>query len=321
MWRAIAKLAVSALLLWLLLRHQNLAALRSELAQIDYRMLIVAALVYAALTPALALRWSAVLAALGRPFGFRHSFPIVMIGLFFSQMLPSGVGGDVARAWLARNAGLPLPVAVSSVLVERLAGVLALFVVVTTGLPALLQIPAGAAVTRATLLVLTAGYAGLGCAFLLDRLPAALDRFKLVRGLRQFAVDCRATLLAPRSAVPVLGFSFANQLGVVLVIFVLGQALGLSVGIVACLLIVPLSNLVQVLPISIAGWGVREGFLVAAFGMFGVAAEKAFALSVIFGLLTIVISLPGGVIWIVRRRAGGGADIPANAPLIEAGLQ
>lgn len=321
MWRVAVKVAISVLLLWLLLRHQDLGVLRGELMQLDDRMLAVATLLYAALTPVLALRWSAVLAALRSPLGVRSSFPIVMIGLFFSQMLPSGVGGDVARAWLARNAGLPLPVAVSSVLVDRLAGVLALFVAVTAGLPALLQIPAGSAVTGATVLVLIGGYAALGGALLLDRLPPGLDRFKLVRGLRRFAVDCRAALLRLRFLLPVLGYSLINQFGLVLVIFVLARALGLSVGIMACLLVVPLSNLVQILPISIAGWGVREGFLVAAFGLFGVAAEKAFTLSVIFGLLTILISLPGGVIWIARKRAGADADIPADAPLIEAGWQ
>ncbi|HTV28367.1 MAG TPA: lysylphosphatidylglycerol synthase domain-containing protein, partial [Xanthobacteraceae bacterium] len=70
----------------------------------------------------------------------------------------------------------------------------------------------------------------------------------------------------------------------------------------AYLLIVPLSNLVQTLPISIAGWGIREGFLSAAFGLVGVWPEKALTLSVLYGLLTLIGSLPGGVIWLLQRR-------------------
>jgi glycosyltransferase 2 family protein len=59
----------------------------------------------------------------------------------------------------------------------------------------------------------------------------------------------------------------------------------------------PLSNLVQAVPISIAGWGVREGFFVAAFGLTGVAAPHALAVSILFGLINLLISLPGGAVW------------------------
>ena len=62
------------------------------------------------------------------------------------------------------------------------------------------------------------------------------------------------------------------------------------------------------LPISIAGWGVRETAMVAFFGLIGVPAEGAVVLSILFGLVGIVVSLPGGAIWLATRDKGESMD-------------
>jgi hypothetical protein len=57
------------------------------------------------------------------------------------------------------------------------------------------------------------------------------------------------------------------------------------------------------LPISLAGWGVREVSLVALLGLLGVDREAALALSVEFGIICTLMSLPGGVIWLGLRKS------------------
>ena len=57
--------------------------------------------------------------------------------------------------------------------------------------------------------------------------------------------------------------------------------------------------LVMTLPISIAGWGVREQAMVAAFALVGVPGEGALALSIMFGLMGLITGLPGGVVWLI----------------------
>jgi hypothetical protein len=57
--------------------------------------------------------------------------------------------------------------------------------------------------------------------------------------------------------------------------------------------------LATTLPISIAGWGVREGAMVAAFGLIGVSQEGAVVLSLLAGILAVVACLPGGLIWLM----------------------
>ena len=84
--------------------------------------------------------------------------------------------------------------------------------------------------------------------------------------------------------------------------FALARALGVAVDFLDCLVLVPPVILVSTLPISLAGWGVREGAMVAAFGLIGIAAYQALGVSVAFGLVAIVVGVPGGVVWLL----GGG---------------
>jgi hypothetical protein len=59
------------------------------------------------------------------------------------------------------------------------------------------------------------------------------------------------------------------------------------------------------LPISFAGWGLREGAMVVAFRLAGVPAEAALGASILFGLCLLASSLPGAVIWLGQRRHSG----------------
>jgi glycosyltransferase 2 family protein len=314
MWRLLAKGAISALLIWLLVRNRDLGALLREMLDVERAPLLAAGLLLFALALPVAQRWSVVLGRLDAPLGFRRSFPICLVGNFFNIALPSSIGGDAMRMWLAFRAGVPGRAAVTSVVIDRLAGVGALLILVAAGLLALLlrgDTPA-LALGAATLLVL--GCCGLGAALLLDRLPARLRRFKPVRSAVQFAAEARAVLLAPATALPVILLSLANQLGYVLVVWLLARGLGLPIDATQCLIVVPFAILAGTLPVSIAGWGMREGAFVAGFGFFGIAAAQALALSVLLGLLTIVVALPGGVVWLLL---GGRKAEPHARPAAE----
>ena len=80
----------------------------------------------------------------------------------------------------------------------------------------------------------------------------------------------------------------------------------------------PPITLIQLLPISFAGWGVREVVLVVALAPFGVPLEAALATSVLLGLCLIAIGLPGGLIWltdwdIARPFTEGGEPVDVAA--------
>ena len=69
-----------------------------------------------------------------------------------------------------------------------------------------------------------------------------------------------------------------------------------------CALLVPAVMEIAMLPISIAGWGVREGASIVAFGTLGLPPHNALGASVAFGLIVAAVSLIGGILWAGDRR-------------------
>ncbi|MEZ5582685.1 MAG: lysylphosphatidylglycerol synthase transmembrane domain-containing protein [Candidatus Competibacteraceae bacterium] len=85
--------------------------------------------------PVLAWRWSRIAARLHNPLRFSRATGITFVGLFFNQTLPTSIGGDAVRVWLAHREGIPLRYATNSVLLERLSGLLTLVLMMTLALP------------------------------------------------------------------------------------------------------------------------------------------------------------------------------------------
>ena len=106
------------------------------------------------------------------------------------------------------------------------------------------------------------------------------------------ALFCRGDI-----ALPVFAISIGGHLMMVSAIFILASDLDLSVTFLDCLVLIPGVMLLASVPISIAGWGVREAVMVAAMGLLGVATDEATSLSLVYGLSMVVIGLIGGVLW------------------------
>lgn len=310
-----AKLAVSGLLIWYLLGQVDLPAARDRLLQVAPGMLVLGIAIILVQTVLATLRWGAVLKAIGSALSFVAALRLFFIGAFFSQTLPSSVGGDGVRIYLAYRAGLPLGAAINGVMLERVATLIALVAVVIATQPFLLARVGGEVAGWLVPVVIAFSLAALAAVLvlsLLDRLPEGLRRWRLVRGLAVLAGDTRKVFLAPRQTSIVLGWSALSHLNVTLALFVLALGLGLEVSLMDCLALFPPVLLVTALPISIAGWGVREGAMVAAFGLVGVPAEGALVLSLLFGLVAMAVSLPGGLVWLMsgeRRRGIAFGDV------------
>jgi uncharacterized protein (TIRG00374 family) len=307
-WRFLLKLAVSALLIWLLVRNRDFADIYRQVQAADPMAIAAAWAILLAVALPTALRWSRVLKALGVPAAVNKTLPAVLIGNFFNQGLPSTIGGDAFRAWeISAATGARLPLALSSVVIDRVAGFLALFILVTLMLPELFAI-APSRFAFAVLLLLIAGYAAVGALMMLDLFHKPLARFRLVRGLAQLSADMRCVLLSPARAIPVLAYGLVNNSASTLALYIIACGLGIPVSVAGCFAIAPLAALVAALPISVAGWGVREGAFVAGFGLLGIGGVEALILSVLFGLVSIVAALPGGFVWLTLGKSGRGRD-------------
>ena len=109
---------------------------------------------------------------------------------------------------------------------------------------------------------------------------------------------------APRLAA-VLATSVAVQIVTATVVFVLARASGVDILFWQCAALTLPVLMVSALPLSIAGWGLREGGFALAFAFLGVPASQSITVSIVYGLAILTVALPGGVVFALTRASAG----------------
>lgn len=292
-----AKIAVTVGVLALLLTQADWERLSDRLAHASPGLLALGFAAKAMTVLFAAERWRMI----GRPVGVRLSpglsLRLVIASLFFGQVLPGALGGDVVRGWLTWRSGQPPGAVAAGLVLDRLAGLSGLVLLVLAGLPHLLTVvpwPLAAAVLTMAL----AAAAGIAALAQLDRVPwPARWRHPMAVRLLSLAGSLRGAL-THRAALVALGHSVAVHLCTITATLVFAAALSVPIRPLDALVVMPLAIMAMALPISLAGWGVREGSMVAGFALFGVATEDAQLVSLLIGLSVTLMALPGGLIWL-----------------------
>ena len=224
--------------------------------------------------------------------------------IFFNNLPFGTIAGDGARVWLARRFAISAKQLVLSVLCDRILTVVALILLVVLAMPTISH-PLAHAAWFGAVVVLVVGVSGI---LLLPTIERMLERWRhqrlvylilrMVQGLRPL-----------RQTAGLLALFWALLAGVssAAATYLIARSLGIEVAPVAMIAVTSMVTLATALPISIGGWGVREASFVSLLGFLGVDREAALVLSVEFGLLTLLVSLPGGLIWLTLRSDQGKA--------------
>jgi glycosyltransferase 2 family protein len=300
--KLLLKAAVSGLLIWLLLSKADLAELAQRIAAVGVGSFIAATAVIFFLVVPAAFRWRLVLARLGQTIGMADALRITLVGLFFNQVLPSSVGGDAVRMWQARHVGLEVRHAVNGVLIDRVIGLSAVFLMTAASLPRLFAIVGDERLRWAFVLVAAIGVTGIAALAVFDRLGGWMDKWRATRALADIARDYRRVLSSFRTVIAVFAISVFIQASFAMAAYILARSLNLGVSALDCLVLVPPVVLVMAVPVSIAGWGLREGAMIIAFGFVGVDWDHALALSVLLGATSVLAAAPGGLLWLAASR-------------------
>jgi uncharacterized membrane protein YbhN (UPF0104 family) len=247
---------------------------------------------------AVALRWHLILSAAAPSPGLPTLLKLVFVGLFFNQVLPTGVGGDAVRAWRCSKLGIGLGAAVRSILLDRAWGYAVLVILYVAVLPSLLQVLPETWERAGVAAVLAAALAGLLALVSLDRLPRPLSGLRVIAPFAELSRQSRRLFMYPGRCGAVLGLSFLTIALTIVAFKLIADSIGTRLSLGTWAMVVPPVTLIQLLPVSLAGWGVRETALVVALGSFGVPAEAALATSILLGLCMILAGLPGGLIWL-----------------------
>lgn len=294
-----AKAAVSAALIWLALRQTDFATVSQRVAAMGLWHALGALTLLVLMSLLAAWRWTVISSATRVDLPFRHAVRYLFIGLFFNQTLPSSVGGDAFRIWLVRRSGASLGTAFANVALDRTIGVSALAITAAMGLPVLFRLVPGTAVAPGIGALAAITISGFGLlVWLGSETRKRLPRWRWLGPVRAVASGARAVALSPRIGPLVLVQSVSVHLLMVVAAATLLAGLGRPVAFGLLLALVPAVLLLAVAPVSLAGWGVREGAMVFALGSVGVPAADAFALSVMLGLGLFAVGLPGGLLWL-----------------------
>jgi hypothetical protein len=261
----------------------------------------------------MAKRQVMVVARFGARFGMRESFRVTLESLFFSQTFVSFLGGDALRIWRIRRLGLPLTDATSAVILDRLTGIVVNHALLLVSLPWLLVTITDGSVRFVLILLALAGVGGFGLILLLGllrgrqgflhRLRARIPSRRLMTVFVEASTVGRHffTQYSQLSRLLLINIVISGANGVIFCVILRGMGVNFSLAL-GCALLVPAVLEIAMLPISIAGWGIREGAAVVAFGSVGLPAHQAIGSSVAFGLTIAAVGMLGGLMWLSDRR-------------------
>jgi len=315
----VVKLGVSAILLFILFSRVDVHRLWAVARSASATWLVLALGLYLVMILASAWRWGLLLSAQDVQFPFRRLTSSFLIATFFNNFLPSNIGGDVVRVADTAPAAGSKTLATTVVLIDRAIGLLSLVLVAAIGMTLARRLSDTAGPAGPLLL-----WIGFGGALLLAGpvllVPHGVARaLQPLRALHPEWVDERLSRLTSalsrfRDAPAAIGGCFAGAIFVqaVLVAFYLAIAhsMRIPVGFAELAVVVPMSFIVQMLPVSMNGFGVREATFGFYFGRLGLPLESALVLSFVGAALIMLFSLSGAVAYVGRRR--GTAQLDAS---------
>jgi glycosyltransferase 2 family protein len=306
-----AKLSVSVLLLVWLFSRIDVRSLWATARMASVAWLLAALLIFAINALAAVWRWHLLLAAQHVRVRRRTLVGSFLVASFFNNFLPSNIGGDVIRIGdTARVAGSKT-LATTIILVDRGLGLMALVLVAAVGATAagrMHQAPAPimpmwlwagflvGAVASAPALLAPAGFGRMLQPLTVFHPEWVGDRIEtLIAALTRF-----------RDQPGALGACFAAavfvQATMVVYYFAVAYALHLNLAMSDLSVVVPVSFVVQMLPVSVNGFGVREATFSFYFARIGQPIESALLMSLTAQALIMLFSLTGAAVYIWRSR-------------------
>jgi uncharacterized membrane protein YbhN (UPF0104 family) len=299
----VLRVAASLTVLLLLVRLLGAAPFRDGLRSITWPSVTGAATITVLTTVCSAWRWRVVARALGVDIALPGAVSAYYRSLFLNFVLVGGVLGDVHRGVRHGRREGDVVLGLRAVAWERLCGqvvqaVLAAVVLLTVPSP-----------VRPALPYVLAGLAALaGCAVLVARAAARRRPSRLVRTARTISGDLRQVLLAKEVWPRVALASVLVVAGHTAVFVIAARAAGCTAPLGELIALLMVVQVAVVIPLSIGGWGLREGAAAWAFAAAGLGAATGVAATTLYAVLMLIAVTPGAGLLlgdVIRRRRSG----------------
>lgn len=305
----LVKILVSGgLILWLYSRV-NLGEILSVFSTVKPGLILLILLLFFLNTLLSSIKWRILLHADGIEVPLRTLLMSYLVGTFFNLFLPSNIGGDAYRIYDIGKYSARTANTFASVFADRLSGFVALVVLGLAATCGAYRVLPDKTLILVVLLVFVAILFALW-AITHERLLrwgmriTRVDRIgALVRFFDKFMGSIRVYRTHPGLLGKVLGISFCFQFTAIFCIWLIARALHIDASLLLFFAFVPIISLLEALPISVYGLGIRDGSYVFFFGHAGVGEPEALAMALLYVGLTLVYALTGGVIFMIRTRA------------------
>lgn len=293
------KIGISAVLLFFILRSVNLNEAITSFRLLSFNLLALALLMQVASTVIASFRWFLIMKKIGSTEKFIFFLKSYFKGTFFNQGLPTSIGGDGMRI-----------LDYSKTCNSKLDGFFGVFIDRFAGLAGLLILNIIALITGGDILPVDIRYKLLAVlAMLLLGLVVLLflRRFKLFTRnkwlgiIGQLSERYFQVYSDPISLALQLGLSILIHLCAMTTFYLLGTGVGLDYPLMVYLVLVPPVILLTLLPISLAGWGIRESAMISLFLLIGADKTRVVSFSVLYGIILIVQSLPGLLVYLAQK--------------------
>lgn len=288
----VVAMAAGLLLLPLLVLAVDPASLAEALAGVPPGHALVAIIIVQIQILLSALRWRFTASRLGHPMRRATAIREYYLGGILNQTLPSGIAGDAVRAYRSGDAAGGWKRAAAAVVLERLSGQLAFFLLTILGLlSGVVLLPQDSIPDLWALLAV--GLAGV---------IAIVAAFFLVRPLRAWSIqhlpDLSAVFWKDRAFAIQGGLSILIVTSYMTVFVIASDAAGAPLPLAGAFAIIPLCLLAMLVPVGIGGWGSREAAAAVLWPLLGYTSAQGLAASLLYGAFSLAgTALPGIIVY------------------------
>jgi uncharacterized protein (TIRG00374 family) len=305
----LGKLVVSALLLTILFWRVDRPTVLRTVQALPLKVFLGCAALYILGYLISTLRWQRLLLAEGIRLPLWRLTLVYFEAAFFNLFLPTLIGGDIVRGYTIYRITQGHDASIPSILVDRLSGFAALvgIALIALGLASRQVRDPQVAVM---ILAVAVAFSVVIAVLLHDRMKERASGLLRIVRLTRFQAKLQGMVEAlqryrghRRALGQAIALSVLLQALIIVTYYLIGAGLNLGVPIAYFFLYVPLITFVAMLPVSVAGLGVREGGAVYFFAKVGVDTATALTMSLVWFSLTLVVSGLGGLAFLLDTHA------------------
>ncbi|WP_345991454.1 lysylphosphatidylglycerol synthase transmembrane domain-containing protein [Sulfurimonas sp. HSL-1716] len=292
----VLKLLITIAIFYYLFQYIDFYALITVLSKSHGGDILIALVFQMGSTYLAAYRWRAIskLLVFDEPLSFYvNSY---FKGSFFNQVLPSSIGGDAVRVLDLTSHGYDKKEAFYGVFVDRVVGLVGLLVLNLFSTIFFFGTFKDS-FSYLIILISLAGISGFTLLFFLNKIHF-LQHYKFLNLFYRLANRLNSLYKNKTILLKHIGISVGVHLLTLMAIFAIALSIDVKLDFQIFLIAIPPVFLLMIVPLSLAGWGIREGAMVGILMLVYEDKTKILAISILYGLLLIISALPGSYFWI-----------------------